>query len=298
MLRTITAIALTAALVSPALAQQTQPQQTKAQQTQATKSQAQQTQAQQGNARQQGMSQEARACIDKLEQTDQQLAEVGYGRVGPGGYGVGAPVGRAAPPATTGSGTLAAGASTPRGDMQVLMRAGYIMAMNGYGSGCQEVAKAADGMGSRYAEAVRSGDVDPGEMRSWRAEFLNSAVLTTSLDRPLSAEEIIGADLRNTRDEDLGDIDDVVFGADGQPHYVIVSTDGFLGLGEDQVPVRWQDLRVTAEPYRDTFVLNVSEQAFDDAPRLEGLPPTGLMDEGSGQAFDTYWDGTVGKDRS
>lgn len=292
MIKTITAIAMTTALVSPAVAQQTQSQQTQSQPTQS-----QQTQSQQKTNQQQGMSKEARACIDRLEQTDRRLAEVGYGRVGPGGYGVGAPVDRAAPSATTRSGTLAAGASTPRGDMQVLMRAGYIMAMNGYGSGCQEVAKAADRMGNRYAEAVRSGDVDPGEMRSWRAEFLNSAVMADSLDRPLSADEIIGADLRNTRDEDLGDIDDVVFGADGQPHYVIVSTDGFLGLGEDQVPVRWQDLRVTAEPYRDTFVLDVSEQDFDDAPRLEGLPPTGLMDEGRGQAFDTYWDGRVGQDR-
>ncbi len=136
---------------------------------------------------------------------------------------------------------------------------------------------------------VRAGDIDETRMGDWRQAYLADAVPVDELDQPLRAEEIIGGDLRNLRDEDLGDIEDVVIGPDGSIRYAIVSSGGFLGLGDDEVPVPWDQLSVTTAPYRDTFVMDVSEQAFEQAPTLYNGDRRQLAEGESGQQIENFW---------
>jgi sporulation protein YlmC with PRC-barrel domain len=87
------------------------------------------------------------------------------------------------------------------------------------------------------------------------------------LERTMRIDNVLGADVRNLQDEDLGDIEDVVLDDQGDLSYVLVGRGGFFGVGQDLVPVRWQDLR--AVPDLDTFVLDVDEQAFEQAPAVD-----------------------------
>lgn len=90
------------------------------------------------------------------------------------------------------------------------------------------------------------------------------------------------------RDERLGDVEDVILGAEGGINYVLVSRGGFLGMGGDLVPVRWQDLRITIEPNRDTLVLPVDETAFEQAPGVEDAGQVYGRDWQ--QRVETFWD--------
>jgi hypothetical protein len=262
--------------------------------------QQQQTQQQtQGNQEQQQretlvepqLSQQGRACVDRLEQVDRQLADLGYGRPGPQGYGVyGTGYGSAPTTAEGGSAALKRPLqATPRADMYALMRAGYVMARTGYDDGCQQVASAVEDISQRYSQSIDNGEVGREDMAQWRETFLADSVKVSEVDQPLRAEQVIGGDLRNLRDEDLGDIEDVVIGPNGEIRYAIVSTGGFIGLGEEEVPVPWSDLRVTAAPYRDTFVLDVSQQALEEAPRVEGNRQQ-LATGGRDGRIQSFWD--------
>lgn len=284
-LTSFTAVALVAGLAAvPAAAQQQQQQNT--QNTQNT-----QDQQQRETLVQPQLSEAGRACVDRLEQVDRQLAELGYGRAGPQGYGV---YGTAYTPPAAGTGNGSAALTrplqaTPRADMYAMMRAGYVMARTGYDEGCQQVAAAVEDVSQRYSEALDNGEFDRAGMAQWRETFLAEAVPVSELQQPLRADAVIGGDLRNLRDEDLGDIEDVVIGPNGEMRYVIVQRGGFLGFGEDEVPVPWSDLRVTTAPYRDTFVLDVSEQAFEDAPRLGDRSREQLATGGEGR-IESFWD--------
>lgn len=281
-LESFTAVALVAGLAAAPAAAQQQQQQT----------QSQDQQQQQETLVQPQLSQQGQACVDRLEQVDQQLAETGYGRVGPQGYGVyGTAYGPPPTTATEGGGmaTTRPLLTTPRADMYALMRAGYVLARTGHDQGCEQVANAVEQISQRYQQAMQSGEIDREGMAQWRQTFLADAVPVEQLQQPLRAEQIIGSDLRNMRDEDLGDIEDVVVGQDGNIRYVIVQSGGFLGIGEDEVPVPWSDLRVTAAPYQDTFVLDVSQQAFEDAPRLGDRNREQLATGGEGQ-IESFWD--------
>lgn len=259
----------------------------------------QQTQNQQNQQQtlvQPQLSQQGKACVDRLEQVDRQLADIGYGRAGPGGYGVyGTGYGTmAAPPAaeSAGEGTTALTRplrATPRADMYALMRAGYVLARTGHDQACQQVAQTVEEIGNNYQQLVRNDDTDRARMAQWRETYLAEARPVTQLGQPLHVEQIVGADLRNLRDEDLGDIEDVVIGSEGRIRYAIVSSGGFLGFGEDQVPVPWNKLSVTAAPYNDTFVMDVSQQAFEDAPTLGEGQRRQLAEGQGGQRIENFW---------
>jgi len=271
----------------------------------------QQTQNQQSQNQQQQtlvqpqLSQQGQACVDRLERADQQLADLGYGRAGPGGYGVygtGYGTMTAAPPAAggaaEGTGALTRPLrATPRADMYALMRAGYVLARTGHDQACQQVAQTVEQIGNNYEQMVRNDDVDDAGMAEWRQTYLADATPVEQLNQPLHVEQIIGSDLRNRRDEDLGDIEDVVIGPDGRIRYAIVSSGGFIGLGEEQVPVPWNKLSVTAAPYRDTFVMDVSQQAFEDAPTLGNGQRRQLAEGQGSQRIETFWQDRLNDNR-
>lgn len=244
------------------------------------------------------LSEASQQCLDRLQQVDQQLVKYGYGRVGPLGY---APYGNAyaqpaapttstARPTTARTGMLGSRPmGTPRTDMQTLLRAGYIMAINDHPDGCQAVAATARQIGEDYKKSLANGEMTDKQLRDWRSNYLASAVSVETLKQPLTVDEITDADVRNTRDKDLGSVDDVVFGGNGKVRYVVVGTGGFLGIGDEEIAVPWKDLKVTPSPYRDTLVLDVSEQAFDNAPSLQRANRAELAD-GEHQEIDAYWD--------
>jgi sporulation protein YlmC with PRC-barrel domain len=60
----------------------------------------------------------------------------------------------------------------------------------------------------------------------------------------VSAQRLIGRTVRNQQDESVGDVNAVMITPDGAVSAVIVGVGGFLGIGERDVAIRWQDLQV------------------------------------------------------
>lgn len=80
--------------------------------------------------------------------------------------------------------------------------------------------------------------------------------------------DILGKDVRNRQDEDLGEIEDLVISQDdGQIVYAAVSYGGVLGMGDKLFAAPWRSLRL--DPQNDRFLLNVSADRLEDAPGFE-----------------------------
>jgi sporulation protein YlmC with PRC-barrel domain len=54
--------------------------------------------------------------------------------------------------------------------------------------------------------------------------------------------KLVGASVINTKNESIGDINDLVIGSDGRVDQVIVGVGGFLGLGERNVALKFREL--------------------------------------------------------
>lgn len=76
--------------------------------------------------------------------------------------------------------------------------------------------------------------------------------------------KIVGGDVQNMQGESIGEIKDIVIGADGRVSYVAVSSGGALGVGGDLHPVPWQALKWDAQ--KGNYILNIDKDAFKNAP--------------------------------
>ncbi len=71
----------------------------------------------------------------------------------------------------------------------------------------------------------------------------------------MSASAIIGADVRNGRDETIGKVQDIFVGKDGAIKGVIVGVGGFLGVGEHNVMLSWDKVQLREDTDHDGLII-------------------------------------------
>lgn len=86
------------------------------------------------------------------------------------------------------------------------------------------------------------------------------------------ASSLIGKAVVNAENESIGHINDLVTGEDGQIVAALIGTGGFLGLGEKEVALRYEDLRIVRDEDNDVTVMaNVTGDTLASAPDFEKL---------------------------
>lgn len=82
------------------------------------------------------------------------------------------------------------------------------------------------------------------------------------------ASKLIGTDVRNPQDENLGKIEDLIVDTKGRvAHYAILSFGGILGIGDKLFAYPVEMLRRTAD--RDELVLDIDKARLEKAPGFE-----------------------------
>ena len=54
--------------------------------------------------------------------------------------------------------------------------------------------------------------------------------------------QLMGLDVYNTNNENIGDINDVILGKDGKIELIVVGVGGWLGMGQHDVALRWDQV--------------------------------------------------------
>ena len=81
----------------------------------------------------------------------------------------------------------------------------------------------------------------------------------------MGADTLIGNEVYNQQDEDLGDIKEIMLDMrTGRVSYAVLSFGGFLGMGDKLFAVPWNALTLVTKQKR--FVLNVEKERLTQAP--------------------------------
>lgn len=84
----------------------------------------------------------------------------------------------------------------------------------------------------------------------------------------MGADTFIGEDVYNHKEEDLGDIKEIMLDMrSGKIAYAVLSFGGFLGMGEKLFAVPWNAL--TLDTANKRFILNVDKERLKDAPGFD-----------------------------
>lgn len=83
----------------------------------------------------------------------------------------------------------------------------------------------------------------------------------------MRASELIGTTVRNDAGDSIGDINEVVLSKDGKVAAVVIGVGGFLGIGEREVAVAFESLRLSMDNNQDPAVtLAADKQMLKSAP--------------------------------
>lgn len=89
-----------------------------------------------------------------------------------------------------------------------------------------------------------------------------------------SVKKLLGKKVKSAQGEDVGEVDNIIFGPDGDLRKLIVSTGGFLGIGEKNLAVKWTDVKLgPGYEYVTTPITHESVQKyglFDGIPKSSG----------------------------
>lgn len=156
-------------------------------------------------------------------------------------------------------------------DIRQLRNAALIFAENGNDEACEDVVEGIeDVLEKRHAELSESDDglFDPDAWNENELQRLATAKSPGEMSGTMTASYLIGADVRNLQNEDLAEVEDVVFHTSGTgASYVLVSHGGFLGIGDEQIAVPMSNVKVT--PDGDPIVvLNIERRAAGECAVL------------------------------
>ena len=92
------------------------------------------------------------------------------------------------------------------------------------------------------------------------------------------SSKVVGLDIYNNADQDIGKIKDIAFAQNGVSAY-IVAVGGFLGMGETYHPLPWPLLNYDTQ--RNAYVVSLDKEQLSAAPSysLEELADLGDSDE-------------------
>ncbi len=76
---------------------------------------------------------------------------------------------------------------------------------------------------------------------------------------------LMGRSVRSMKEEDLGQVVDLVIAPDGDVSYLVVSHGGLLGIGNDLIPVPWEAVRKKTD---DHLVVNIDKAKLQKAPNF------------------------------
>jgi sporulation protein YlmC with PRC-barrel domain len=96
----------------------------------------------------------------------------------------------------------------------------------------------------------------------------SKVAVTTPAPQYMRGSEVVGMDVHNRQDEDLGEIEDLMLDVNsGRVAYAVLSYGGVLGVGEKLFAVPWKALNLNAESKQ--LVLNVEKEKLKGAPGFD-----------------------------
>jgi sporulation protein YlmC with PRC-barrel domain len=100
---------------------------------------------------------------------------------------------------------------------------------------------------------------------SWAAQDTN-AMMTTVPNNAATITTYYNEDVYDTKENKIGDVNDILLDADGKVAAVIVGVGGFLGVGEKDVAVPFNALKIAEKNGDRYLVMNTTKEALQSAP--------------------------------
>lgn len=126
----------------------------------------------------------------------------------------------------------------------------------------QDIDRGMQGSEQRNQEAMPGAQGEQSQMQN--KGFLDSAPADGT-----HASNLIGAEIKTTNDEEVGSVSDLIIDDKGQVVAVVVGVGGFLGMGEKDVAIGWDDVTRSSSPDDKGLQIGLSREELMAAPEYK-----------------------------
>ncbi len=101
-------------------------------------------------------------------------------------------------------------------------------------------------------------------------------------------DEVIGVDVKNPADENLGEICEVMLDkTSGKVAYAVLDCGSFLGMGGKLFALPWN--AISYDPNKECFILNVDKEKLKNAPGFDKDHWPDMADRNWGETISEYY---------
>jgi sporulation protein YlmC with PRC-barrel domain len=104
----------------------------------------------------------------------------------------------------------------------------------------------------------------------------------------MGAQTLHGEDIYNTKDEDLGDLKEIMIDMrSGRIAYAVVSHGGLLGMGQKLFAIPWSALKL--DTVKKRFTLDITKERMEAAPGFDKSAWSLMADETWATQIHSYY---------
>lgn len=130
----------------------------------------------------------------------------------------------------------------------------------------EEIGDEMQGTQQRSQEAMPGAQ---GEQSQMQNQMQNKGYLSAAPADGTHASNLIGAEVKTTNDEEVGSVSDLIIDDKGQVVAIVVGVGGFLGMGEKDVAIGWDDVTRSSSPDDKGLQINLSREELMSAPEFK-----------------------------
>lgn len=136
----------------------------------------------------------------------------------------------------------------------------------------QQDQAAAAGPDAQQAEQPAQQNAWRGDRQTLAAPQMQREGFQQAEAAEITADNLIGANVYDVNDENIGSVSDIVMGPDGQAEYAVIDVGGFLGFGTHTVAIGFDEMQVLHdEGWADLRVyVDVTQEELENMPEYEG----------------------------
>ena len=102
-----------------------------------------------------------------------------------------------------------------------------------------------------------------------QAHMQNRGFLNAIPAKGLRASTLIGAEVTTTNGEEVGPVNELIIDSQGQVVAIVIAVGGFLGMGEKDVAIGWDDVSRTGNADDQELRITMTRDQLSSAPEFE-----------------------------
>ncbi|MCL7945376.1 PRC-barrel domain-containing protein [Marinobacter sp. ATCH36] len=106
-------------------------------------------------------------------------------------------------------------------------------------------------------------------MKKDQSGMQNKGYMGSAPANGIHASNLIGAEVSTTGDEEVGPVNDLIIDQDGKVVGIVISVGGFLGMGEKEVAIGWDDVQKSGNADEMELRIDQTREELQSAPEFE-----------------------------